>query len=785
MEDETFQYHLHQPSLVCSPEMSDNRRQNRNYGNGRDRGDKRPRELPRGPASIDSHTADIYDLQKLRYPPSNHIHELSFRKIRVSHAEDFILSRNAPICKLELLELDFQQLSELPRDLIAFIETSSTLQELVLDWTDFTDAQWDSIARAAGRNANIRKCTVLNDRARLEVLQPIIQLPRLEELVLGSFMIRQSELEGLIAHPTLRTLELRRVRTDMPLSDDTIASITAKPTLVSQLLVQEPKDESTIAQWTKLQNAIIQRAINASSTRPRTIYTKDGSSLEATLNVIGISLNQGDAGQVSTEASNSLPAGIFASIPSATSAVYDFNASKHELIVVELPSLARGALLSEYVVMVMTLLIQAFHHLEQDGKLLVLDTANVNLTDSDADFRVALEMVCDEMVKRVDAFFDTFRVGVWKTSRDIQERIFILKSGAQAPVVAPENPSSSAASNPSSHQVWCWKKVATSLSREYGRFLLSHALFSWWGSDLNFNNRREVQAILEQWFMLRANGEDADRYPVEELVKKHVCDRREAEKWVEFCTRQSLIVPTVPEDLVPRSEETPTRGVSMLSIGQFQETLQTSRVDALLQAATRHGSSRPLDDLLSMMLRYGTVFGNFRQYSTNDTLFQELVDAGVDCEGFASPFNAQILLSTAPPLIGKTDAERTKLENWSPKFGSCYEDTDGIFGSIGSFFHLSFFDHDHIFLNPPTVEAVLSRTMHFIHEQLRLRPCQFHVLIPAWDDLEAYQVGIASKYLTRNRSINSQEFPSQNPYTGERKPSNKKFALLSFSSEPR
>lgn len=764
--------------------MSDNRKRYRSHGKEGENADKRGRIPARGPSSIESHICDVYDLQKLRYPPPNHIHELSFRKIRVSYAEDFILNRNWPICSLELFELDFQPLSDLPRDLLTFIEDSTTLQEISLDWTDFSDAHWTTIARSIGRNPNIRRCTILNDRAKFSTLEPIFKLPHLREIVLGSFSIDQNELESLLTHPTLSTLHLRRLRINPIISPILASTLASSTSQVSQIIIEDSKDRPTIAEWLKLENSIVHRALRTSITRADHIYIRNAASEDSIRNIIGLYPATGPKSLISVSFDSPLPNGIVAAIPSSNTSNYEFLSSKHSLIVLELPLLEYGSFLSNFIETLMSMVTRALHHLAPNGHLIIIDPLNNNASHSDIPYQSCLEKIHSELIKRVNAFFDTCRVGVWNTSREDQERAFIIGRGDRMPQSMPESSSEPNSLNAASIPLWCWKKVESNLSTEYGRFLLSRVLYDWWGSGLNFNNRREIQAILEQWFMLRANGEDADNYPVDELVKKRVCDAREAEKWVAFLSRRSLIVPSVPSDLIPRIEETDISGVSRLSIGQFEETLQTSRVEALLKAAERHGSSHPIDDLLSMMLRYGTVFGNFRQYSTNDTLFQELVDGGVHCEGFASPFNAQILLSHPPaPQYGDNIVE--KKQHWSPTFGSCYEDTDGIFGSIGSFFLLSFFDHDHVFLNPPTVEAVLSRTMHYIHDQMRLRPCTFHVLIPSWDDLEAYQVGIASKYLTRNRSIDSQQFPSQNPYNGERRPSNKKFALLSFSSETR
>lgn len=820
--------------------MSNNKkRQNRSY-DGADyrQQNKRQANTARGPASISSFMSAAYSPDRLRNPLPWHIYDFSLRDFTLQHAEDLILSPDSNICSLELWRLNCERISRLPRDLEYFLESSRTLQQLIVDWTDFSAELWPTFVKKVSENKNLKSLAFYNDRLNYDFISPVLSLPRLQKLALGSFSISHSQLEALLTHSSLRRIELKRMRIETPFGEEILPLIDRSSTLVSELVIEEQKDCDTIEEWMKFQPSILKRSVGGSRSSNAYLFISSESKINLASKSIGLNLNEEDKERVSVrKTQNSLPEGIIATIPlrlsskrgthttnteerttsidsidsKETSGIfpssalvdadsYLFQAYKHQVIVVERPKAQDGANMIAYVENIVSTLICALHHLSTSGYLLIVDSVNYGLEERKCQkFSSQLERVTDEIAKRMDAFFNTRRVGVWKTSDVLKERTFILDSRdtfdlseipkksdgslvdgkeeiSKNPDIAPER---------GALGVWCWQKVGTSLDLEYGRFLLSHALYGWWDrSNLNFKDKKEIQAILEQWFMLRANGEDSDTYPVEEIVKRGISDRQTAIEWVEFLNRRSHNIPLVPNDgsLTRRIIDSSTSGVSTLIMGQFEETLQTCRVDALLKVASSNCSASPEDDLFSMMLRYGTVFGNYRQYSTNDTLFQELVDSGVNCEGFASPFNAQILISNPPKQILRPSDNHSNAE-WIPTFGSCYEDSDGIFGSIGSFFLLSFLNRDHVFLNPPTVEAVLSRTMKHIHELMSLRPCTFHVLIPAWDDLEAYQVGIASKYLTRNRPIDSSQFPSQNPYTGERRPSNKKFVLLSFSSE--
>jgi len=807
---------------------------NRRYG---DTQGKRPRQEQRGPAEIGSYFSTIRSVNQLSQRLHSDLHLLILDEIDVKNNEDFVLDRNSQTCALELVQCSFRSSGELPRDLLLFLSSVTTLQDVKFLGTHLDSQQWSSIVHHIAQNSSIRSVSISSDSLKVDALLPLIHTYRLEYLQLGDVKLEKELLRELLCTKNLKTLELKRP--DIPPScfDSILSEIHGKDVMVAQFIITEEQPSDTTLQWTKFDAPILKAQLAPSLSNSETLIICQESKEDVVLHTIGCSTSDAASRpklmkQVAT-AFHRLPPGVLAvvpssslhsslsplvsqnpssssrfesseaapsvssTLPSSTSSnsdvAFKFGTHKAKLIVVEFPVLTPNKSLREMVDSeVMPLLFSCLHQLQDNGHLVLVDVVNYFRSNAHADLKEYVDMVWSEAEKRMCAFFNTERVGCWLSSRAMKRRINILSTHAgsvdTSPLYAVDGDlvpglSSVWSSSPILPKMWCWKKVATSLSVEYGRFLLSHELYSAFNvHSLTFSQRRDIQAILEQWFMLRANGEDGDRYPIQELVSKRMCSEKEAESWVSYITSIAMRPPPTPLHLsaqridLPQEHDHPL--VTMLKYGVFSEKLQRSRVDSLLSAAIRRGSLHPLDDLLIMAMRYGTVFGNFRQYCTNEKLFQELVDSGVHCEGFASPFNAQILICRPPDMKSVPNPQ----QQWDPTFCSCFQDSDAIFGSLGSFFQQTF-DGMHVFLNPPTVDSVLTKTMRYIHEQMESYPCKFHVLLPAWEDLLAYQLGTTSPLLVRNRTIDSNTYPSQNPYSGESHPSGKKFILLSFESK--
>jgi len=101
-------------------------------------------------------------------------------------------------------------------------------------------------------------------------------------------------------------------------------------------------------------------------------------------------------------------------------------------------------------------------------------------------------------------------------------------------------------------------------------------------------------------------------------------------------------------------------------------------------------------------------------------------DFGVSVECFASPFNS-----------------------YFPSYCSAFPDVDGVFGSLGSFFHLiprqGSFE-----ANPPFSEELMDRMVDHMEDLLGqnpLGPLSFAVVLPHWEDNSAHQRLCQSSFL--------------------------------------
>ena len=82
--------------------------------------------------------------------------------------------------------------------------------------------------------------------------------------------------------------------------------------------------------------------------------------------------------------------------------------------------------------------------------------------------------------------------------------------------------------------------------------------------------------------------------------------------------------------------------------------------------------------ILMSMLRYASICGLYTQWSLPEKFYEHLMDNGYNCEGFASPFNSQMLV-----IDYKTRKNRSV-------FCSLFFDVDEPFGCIGNFFTTDF-----------------------------------------------------------------------------------------------
>jgi len=154
------------------------------------------------------------------------------------------------------------------------------------------------------------------------------------------------------------------------------------------------------------------------------------------------------------------------------------------------------------------------------------------------------------------------------------------------------------------------------------------------------------------------------------------------------------------------------------------------RLDILLEKAN-------LVAVAAMTMREACLMPRGRQYTQPLAVTKYYVEkCGINLEGFATPINAQIL--TVDPNL------------W---FCSLFPDTDGPFGSLGSFFH-SNFSTARMTIYPPFIEAVVNNTARHLAEMFENGTELFAIItVPDWTDAEYYPILIKSKFFKHTFTI--------------------------------
>jgi hypothetical protein len=129
-----------------------------------------------------------------------------------------------------------------------------------------------------------------------------------------------------------------------------------------------------------------------------------------------------------------------------------------------------------------------------------------------------------------------------------------------------------------------------------------------------------------------------------------------------------------------------------ISIGNFKSKINPERMKILKKLGTEK-------EIISMFLRYNSLLSRGNQWSIPFETYKVLVQKhGVKVEGFASPLNSQIIYFDK-----------------KYKFCSLFEDTDKVFGSIGSFFDQNF-KNTTVLINPPFSWEMIDKILEFIYK---------------------------------------------------------------------
>ncbi len=151
--------------------------------------------------------------------------------------------------------------------------------------------------------------------------------------------------------------------------------------------------------------------------------------------------------------------------------------------------------------------------------------------------------------------------------------------------------------------------------------------------------------------------------------------------------------------------------------GLIRRNIASPRYKRMLQFTSNNAIP-----IAAVVLKYAGIITGGQQWNIPTNVYRWMnKQYGVSAEGFASPFNSQMMM-VAP--------NRT-----NPYFCSLFPSTDAVFGSCGDFFQCEFIGHDNVFVNPPYVnqllERLIIRIIHLIATQPKKR---IFMTVPAWTD---------------------------------------------------
>jgi hypothetical protein len=157
-----------------------------------------------------------------------------------------------------------------------------------------------------------------------------------------------------------------------------------------------------------------------------------------------------------------------------------------------------------------------------------------------------------------------------------------------------------------------------------------------------------------------------------------------------------------------------TSSSDTLSIDDF-ELKRNQYVDKAYHfVSSKTNDATATNAILKSALRYGSIYAETRHIGPPQKVYDLFYKWGIHNEGFASPFNAR--------LLGKPKAQ----------FYSLFEDTDGIFGSGGSFFNLNRPENPgHWCLDPPFTSELMTKVDSILASWLKTyKDLSFLLIVP-------------------------------------------------------
>lgn len=303
--------------------------------------------------------------------------------------------------------------------------------------------------------------------------------------------------------------------------------------------------------------------------------------------------------------------------------------------------------------------------------------------------------------------------------------------------------------------------IVNKLYKEYYRYeTTQNILKSFCQHGCDNKEKYEAKNILERWLLTSSNliiklegqGEQDPVYSrllvkepdhvlnkqmVQELVNKRIKPNEAAAKklLMSILKTVEIFLNNMSENKLPAhiknaEVEVRTFAKNMVNIKylSFEKDIFKPRFDILLKKGS-------LDEIMISALRYGAIISSSQHWNMPLENYQRYVrDYQVSIEGFASPFNSQLL-----------------MVDENAKFCSLFKDVDAVFGSLGSFFEADF-QGATVAVNPPYVLDIIDKmTDKCITECQKAKESggkvRFLIIFSAWRDTYAYETLSKTEFL--------------------------------------
>lgn len=259
------------------------------------------------------------------------------------------------------------------------------------------------------------------------------------------------------------------------------------------------------------------------------------------------------------------------------------------------------------------------------------------------------------------------------------------------------------------------------INESYQKFLVANSLEK---LALSNKNSYEFRNVLERYLMT-AYPHQYSIKAFENLEKE--MKKKRIEPRVVLIKKITTIINSKPSIGKPILEIREEKYKVIMYYGEFVFEIPKLRYQLLRTFGDDY-------DILQCALEYKSLLPSSQQWAIPLKEYQKYVAEGATIEGFASPFNSQIIV-----------VDR-RLH-----YCSLFEH-DKKFGSLGNFFDQDFAGQT-VIVNPPFVESILQAAAEKCDRELATHPCKFVFYGPEWNDSPFYQILRKSAFLIKEEVL--------------------------------